>query len=107
MTSRQTAGGTPAPTTATLNTPPWAKAETPRGRVHPHPPWTAAPPRVRAGPVGLRADHRPASARVQLRTLAEQAAAARRSGAGGAAKGSDGVPAPGQGGRRAQGRGLH
>ncbi len=32
MTTRQTPGATPAPIAATLNTPPWARAETPQGR---------------------------------------------------------------------------
>lgn len=32
MTSRQTPGATPTPIAATLNTPPWARAETPHGR---------------------------------------------------------------------------
>jgi hypothetical protein len=32
MTSRQTPEATPAPIAATLNTPPWARAETPQGR---------------------------------------------------------------------------
>jgi hypothetical protein len=32
MTSRHTPGATPAPIAATLNTPPWARAEAPQGR---------------------------------------------------------------------------
>lgn len=32
MTSRQAPGATPTPIAATLNTPPWARAETPHGR---------------------------------------------------------------------------
>ncbi|MPY49942.1 hypothetical protein [Streptomyces acidicola] len=32
MTTHQVAGGTHAPIAATLNTPPWARAETPQGR---------------------------------------------------------------------------
>lgn len=32
MTTRQTPGATPAPIAATLNTPPWARAEASQGR---------------------------------------------------------------------------
>lgn len=34
MTTHQAPGATPAPIAATLNTPPWARAEAPQGRTH-------------------------------------------------------------------------
>jgi hypothetical protein len=55
-----------------------------RGQQHPH--------GYGLDPWWLRADHRPASARVQLRVLAEQAASVRGSSGGGAGSGPGGAP---------------